>query len=59
MCATPYDLVCDRCRQLYDQIFAEPAETVEEEERRNREWVSKLCPDCRRVLAEEGFIPSD
>jgi type VI protein secretion system component VasA len=56
MCVSEYDLVCDRCRQRFDEIFSVEAKSVEEEREQYQRWLNSLCDGCRTMLREEGFI---
>ena len=55
-CLSEYDLVCDRCRRKFDDIFAKPMRTVEEEREALTAWLKTLCKDCRSMLKNEGCM---
>jgi hypothetical protein len=56
MCGTLYDLVCERCRARFDEIFSVPYETEEQERELFAKWLGSLCKDCKQLLVEEGFL---
>ncbi len=61
MCLSMYDLVCDRCREECDKLFtpevinSKDYDKKKEKELRE-EWFKRLCPQCKFILKEEGFI---
>jgi len=57
MCVSEYDLVCDDCRRKHDEIFNVEAKDLQDEEKKFQEWIKSLCPACRKLLEEEGFVP--
>jgi len=59
-CPSAYDLVCDKCRAAFDEIFGEEeCKTVEEERQKTLQWMNRLCPQCRSMLKEEGFLAEE
>lgn len=53
MCLSEYDLICDECRKIFNEIYETEAKTIREERLQFVKFLNALCNQCKHTLKQE------